>query len=366
MSDFLSRLVGRSLGPSRAVQPRVPSLYEPYIKGRGPVWTRHAGQEQDPSRESQDRQPQDEDRRDLDSNSEEDNRGRTEEPLRRTRLAQRAAFVNEAQPAVVSLPARPLEPAGAVPPAVAQMREKNVSRVEVPHERRAENAARVAVTDRKQASLLAARLRPQNATTTGEDNPSGTPFIVSTDVSANLAERVSANDPLSLESSRPMQFTSLHPPASVNPATGNDAASKFEIENAGKPVAERRSARLIDPSRIVKPANATPAILGNSPVPSLFPTASMAAPVTATPAATPAVLAVPSVRRQGRQASDLGNVHATVRNAATAEPAVRVSIGRVEVRAVFPAPPVRRVQPARPKPGLSLDDYLKRPKRGQQ
>jgi hypothetical protein len=36
MSDFLSNLVGRSLGTVEVVRPRVPSLYEPYRRGSGP------------------------------------------------------------------------------------------------------------------------------------------------------------------------------------------------------------------------------------------------------------------------------------------------------------------------------------------
>lgn len=42
------------------------------------------------------------------------------------------------------------------------------------------------------------------------------------------------------------------------------------------------------------------------------------------------------------------------------EPAIQVTIGRVEVRAVFPEPAARRIPPARPRPTVSLDDYLKR------
>jgi hypothetical protein len=45
-------------------------------------------------------------------------------------------------------------------------------------------------------------------------------------------------------------------------------------------------------------------------------------------------------------------------------PTVRVTIGRVEVRAVFPAPEVRRPTPATPRPGLTLDDYLKQRREG--
>jgi len=56
------------------------------------------------------------------------------------------------------------------------------------------------------------------------------------------------------------------------------------------------------------------------------------------------------------------------RSAATPEPAptIRVTIGRVEVRAITPpAPPVARPKPARTGPTLSLDDYLQQRSRGQ-
>jgi hypothetical protein len=41
-------------------------------------------------------------------------------------------------------------------------------------------------------------------------------------------------------------------------------------------------------------------------------------------------------------------------------PTVKVTIGRVEVRAITPAPPTSRPKPAKTGPTLSLDDYLKR------
>ena len=41
-------------------------------------------------------------------------------------------------------------------------------------------------------------------------------------------------------------------------------------------------------------------------------------------------------------------------------PTVQVSIGRVEVRAIFPEPQTRRPAPPRPRPAVSLDDYLNR------
>lgn len=41
------------------------------------------------------------------------------------------------------------------------------------------------------------------------------------------------------------------------------------------------------------------------------------------------------------------------------ESAVQITIGRVEVRAIFPEPSIRRTTPRHSKPAVSLDDYLK-------
>ena len=46
-------------------------------------------------------------------------------------------------------------------------------------------------------------------------------------------------------------------------------------------------------------------------------------------------------------------------------PTIRVSIGRIEVRAIPPAPPTPRPRAARPSSGLSLEDFLKQRQRGQ-
>jgi hypothetical protein len=47
------------------------------------------------------------------------------------------------------------------------------------------------------------------------------------------------------------------------------------------------------------------------------------------------------------------------------EPAVHVTIGRVDVRAILPTPPVSRTVAAKFQPHLSLDEYLKQRDRGQ-
>ena len=40
-------------------------------------------------------------------------------------------------------------------------------------------------------------------------------------------------------------------------------------------------------------------------------------------------------------------------------PTIKITIGRVDVRAIMPAAPAPRPAPARPSPALSLEDYLK-------
>jgi hypothetical protein len=42
------------------------------------------------------------------------------------------------------------------------------------------------------------------------------------------------------------------------------------------------------------------------------------------------------------------------------EPSVQVTIGRVEVRAIFPEAPPARIPAPRARPTVSLDEYLKR------
>ncbi|MFN7949727.1 MAG: hypothetical protein U0Z53_30520 [Blastocatellia bacterium] len=62
----------------------------------------------------------------------------------------------------------------------------------------------------------------------------------------------------------------------------------------------------------------------------------------------------------GRQADEVMKAGtATSQTEQESAPVIRISIGRVEVRAVMPTAPAPRTAPARPRPGLSLDDYLR-------
>ena len=72
----------------------------------------------------------------------------------------------------------------------------------------------------------------------------------------------------------------------------------------------------------------------------------------------------PPVTRADRRPLPLRSAAATAALPVRNEASVQVSIGKVEVRAVFPEAPARRPPVSRPQPTVSLDDYLNRRHRG--
>lgn len=86
----------------------------------------------------------------------------------------------------------------------------------------------------------------------------------------------------------------------------------------------------------------------------LLPTASLTHPV---PKAIRAVEPMPAPRRPVTGATVTSRSNPP-------EPAIRVTIGRVEVRAVFSDAPVRRASPTQSRRTLTLEEHLKRSSRG--
>jgi hypothetical protein len=294
MSDFLSRLVGRSLGPSQAMQPRVPSLYEPHRKGTGPLWAKHAFGAEDAGRES---------KNELTFGDEpgSENRGpqsefRPEEPSRRPKQAQSVTLVNLGHGTEESQLVRPSGSAVPAVRSVAQARE-------------------------------AASVSPEDVSNKATQAPS--------------------------QAETAIPSNAIRPSGLFRAAIRNGAASNSE--GAERPSVELRGPQLSGQSLIAGTAKADAAIPSDPPVPSRV------------PAAKPPMLVVPSSSRsQKLDDPEAANFPASSYISQTSEPSIRVSIGRVEVRAIFPTPPPRRAPPARPKPSLSLDDYLKQRNRGRQ
>ena len=83
------------------------------------------------------------------------------------------------------------------------------------------------------------------------------------------------------------------------------------------------------------------------------------------PGAQPAPAATRLVRPPLAPSPGVGNNSRTMLHSSPSEPAIRVTIGRVEVRAILPEPSPRRTPPARSRPAVSLDEYLTQRNRGQ-
>jgi len=117
-----------------------------------------------------------------------------------------------------------------------------------------------------------------------------------------------------------------------------------------------RAAPIMPPiTPVVTSAGGTPQ--PNAAAPTLIESAAPASPTTLLIAP----IAVPA-RGTRQPDSAAPTMPATTELAAEREqaPTIKITIGRVDVRAVMPAPPAPRPAPARRDPQLSLDDYLKR------
>lgn len=320
MSDFVSRLVGRDLGPSGTVQPRVPSLFEPRRTGSGPLWPRgfpgpdttHALQNEN------------EVDLECDSSPKDDGLGDSRLPEQfRKAPSQRLTFVRDEPPTVESQWAHRSEPPAL--PSAAQAR------------------LETAVTESGSGpdpvrSFSGQRRRREAATRSNE-------------ASNKAASAASPTGAAEVPLARLSRMPSRARPDGANSATTASSASVTAVlADVTAPEPASRGAMIAPRS-----SDSVGSPRESRPLPSLVPATAMAARTLATPSAIP----LPSAEH--RYLSDFG----AQQRVTDSEPAIRVTIGRVDVRAVLPTPPPRRVQPARPKPGLSLDDYLKRGNRGQ-
>jgi hypothetical protein len=147
------------------------------------------------------------------------------------------------------------------------------------------------------------------------------------------------------------------------------AAAELAAERAGQPSLPAATPSLF--SRRTDPTVALPGELSGSAAPApeqIGPIAVALSVPTQPPPATlrPAASAIqPRATDQttGRTAADGLQLDASHPDGAA--PSIRVTIGRIDVRAVIaPAPPSRRAPPAAPKPAQGLEDYLRAGKGG--
>jgi hypothetical protein len=159
-------------------------------------------------------------------------------------------------------------------------------------------------------------------------------------------------------SSTPPMVTPSPTIPQVQPSTSDQGAdsvaqtaSQTHTATGHEPVLGQHSPAWLDESRLIT-AHTPPPHIGHpgEPQPQLLPRGPVPVRIVAQPHLVPAV--DPSM--------------STPAEAPPPAPIIRVSIGRIDVRAIMPpAPPAPRPKAARPSTGLSLEAYLKARQRGQ-
>jgi hypothetical protein len=311
MSDFLTNLVGRALGSVEVVRPRVPSLFEPHRQGTGLLAARpslpmrHADPARDAASEGEVTAP----------------------PVHPRSQPLRPPAVNPAAPDRQAPEAEPTtqptdgfelpHPAGPTPPAIAPsavVRPGPIAAIQVP-----DRSSIKAEPDSHPAPRPATRDPIRPAAKERPDAPSVT-AIPST--------------PVDWRESRPKEIQPL--------AQSTQVKAKPEPPTSAPDTKPEIST--IRPNRAqsaTPPATAMPSLVAHRPLQD-------------TRGIRPPIVPRPAARNGG--AKDEGASPAS----SSPKPQIEVSIGKVEVRAVFPEQPARRTPQARPRPTVSLDDYLNR------
>ena len=370
MSDFLGKLAARSLGAADVVRAVVPSLFEPYRRNLGPQTKRRQGLATDPARQLEtetigDASPAQTATRVQpaaatfdpqtvkSSNAPPDLRGARQGsngPLE-VRGASSASPLNGLDPPAVQ-PTGHLTPA----PAFFSRGHSSGSPTHLPGSpvpsidsletlskpaQGVVSPGRSSVSPAHLSGSLAPSLDPREA-------PKLTPLPASPD-----SGRLSAQRSYSAKSFAAVARLEAEPTASPNPPGGAPAISRpgpgSDDHQAGPP--SPTGAMRDAPQTPIEPPNLKPASGARDSGPAALPRVRTA-----------------STRWEDDPAGTSPRSAASASSAlapeARSEPDVRITIGKIDVRAVFPEAPVRRVQPPRSRPTLSLDDYLKRNIRG--
>jgi hypothetical protein len=375
MSDFLSNLVARSLGIAEVVRPRVPSIFEPYRDDRGVGVTRQSLRSRLANTERY--------QTDILRNSE------PVEPMRRTQSVESKGpeVINTVEPAPFLRPAaRPdsSTPIGSAIQVATTTQGINSPPTSIVGDESDEPAPEVAANDRL------ASVRHTTGVMPAVDPPSFAQPLRDIEPKSTIGD-VGSYEPLSgmqpvdqSELLRSAQPSLLSPAAmrrespAVVRSTGTTSSgsqvdsSSAEMFGASKSTnqvtVERQSigSSLNPPGateqtmpRIIRPAADREPLLKAAPAhspksaelkPDLSSRQSQSGELPTLPEA--------ALRSSVRPHTEARNVRAVLPDANASEPPIRITIGRVDVRAIFPEPPARRAQPLRSRPKVSLDDFL--------
>lgn len=404
MSDFLSNLVARSLGTSEVIRPRTPSLYEPYRAGSGPRVARSDFRSPETERE-----PQHEASLLNDDLAPPADVGTTKPkaqaprplwrddkqapPIPNAPSAGRAEGMQTEEPAPAAISPREearshaSPAAGRAPEAKAAFRfESNSFSVSTPEA--AAPSVRAVRTSRDEAGPLPSGSkavvgspRPSEGPRVDLSSshlPSGEPITPAIELPAGAATR---SVPRARETFRPtaapysgMANIPDHLPSLEDNKSARNSVSgspQQSIKTQSDPSAPRlRSPEGTSPPVEVSGLVSKPALgvlrnsVGSEP--------DRVARGTGFPQPASGRIQLPEGSSGQSAGLSAGAVHppvgsrseariaAAARGSNRSEAAIHVTIGSVEVRAVFPEKPARRAPSTRPKPTVSLDDYLKR------
>lgn len=372
MSDFLSNVAARALGTAEVVQPRIPSLFEPYRANDGPFVTRTASSFVDATPGSE--KPA--------SRTHERHESRTFAGIAMPRTPGAEPFYSHA-------PTAPQQQAQFPPKDSAEI--ENPAQPLLSGEKTTHHAWPPQPT---QASIAG------SAPTIHEHPPLATPSEVSPLAPAQAARPPGTQNSQGLPV--PVRAESLSesaPQPVAKPAVRPPRAHAIESTSGGAVPSLRRAVDSSSPLPAPRPPSAESAPAVNEPQararaneptanpqkhmpakpdftarPDFFtqipPQESLRRPNTPvqpgqpSPEIRPRTAIEPVVRAPVALRGEAAKTPAELPAASPAEPAIQITIGTVEVRAVFPEKQAPRAPARRPKPGVSLDDYLKQPSRG--
>jgi len=415
MNDFLTNLIGRARRTLEVVQPRIPSIYEPYRRGNGLPGVQPGLRQPDPASEPS-----------LEAEFEGGAEPAHVSPRADTLRARNGVPRRDArsEPAVepgtegreIASNHQTHKPrTGAASPAVGEIISSDydlsqrgtglrsahlgLRRRDASSEPAAEGAwkgdAEIGSGGRQSHQMR----KPASAEAHGGESSQDEPHTPPADglkrasssgsVAPSLIPHAIPHRDLAMEAdaSPKLPLTSLQPrPASANAResqliAASPGEARGDTSESSLPLAPSQlSAREVVAERSSSPeTKSTTSIARLGALDPVQPRRSAEPPVVAHPTSTvartvlplsaPSLVARPApvtgaVRPPLAPRSGDANRHEARPSSGPTNPEIQVSIGKVEVRAVFPAPPAPRAQPTRRRPTVSLDDYLNRRHRG--
>jgi hypothetical protein len=402
MSDFLSKVTARALGTAPVVQPRVPSLFEPHRSNEGPFVTRSASSFADGPPGVQE--------------SGVDAQTPDAKPFRRyaptpQQLQEQALFAPEdsaarenqnpgqhptpTQPTTHAL-SRPQQAQGAIalsdprlhkspslaarlevsPPAPAQTNPTRLSTTlpEAPQSSASPQAVRPPGMQHGQAFPGPAGTVSVSESTQQHAQPVPDPASLPVGMPAVRAPVANASETI-VHSPVPLMRRGVNAGSSLR-APHLPTAEVAPIVNAPGASAPAIQRKAIPPQHSLVAGSDSAAKPGFPdrhllPVPTQFPSQESSPPPSAPARAAqpgaeirPRTVIETAIVPPGARRMEAAEAPVALRTPSPAEPAIEITIGTVEVRAVLPEKPAPRAQSRRPKPGISLDEYLKRSSRG--